>query len=344
MKSRSIIWILYPVAFLYWIIVLCKNIFYNYGVFSSRKLPCSVISIGNLTVGGTGKTILVIHLARLLQKKNKKVAILTRGYGRKKRGHFLVTDGKSILKNITTRNCGDEPFLMAKTLKGIPIMIDKNRYRGGLNLIKQFQPDVILLDDGFQHRALFRDLDIVLVNAQDKKNNHKILPLGLLREPWKNINRTDIIIFTKYNLRSKNSYLLKKLKLINKPIMKAQLSSELSSLGNQSESDFNKLIKNLSFVFAGIGDTKSFIKSIKNLGAKISGTKFFKDHHFYTEIDLKSIDREAKKVNAKYLITTEKDWVKIQNFIFNYPIIVLSASFKIESKYRLHNLINQKIK
>jgi len=343
LKSRSIIWILYPFAFFYWIIVLCKNIFYKCGIFSSRKLPCSVISIGNLTVGGTGKTILVIHLAKLLQKKNKKVAILTRGYGRKKRGHFLVTDGQSILKNITPEHCGDEPFLMAKILKEIPIMIDKNRYRGGIKLVKQFQPDVILLDDGFQHRALFRDLDIILVNAQDKEINHKILPIGLLREPWKNINRSDIIILTKYNLRSDNSYLLKKLKNTNKTIMKAQLSNQLSSLKIQSNLEFNELIKKLGFVFAGIGDTKSLIESIKKLGVKISGTKFFKDHHIYNKTDLKNIDREAKKVNAKYLITTEKDWVKTQSFISNFPIIILSACFKIESKNQLNKLIDQKI-
>jgi len=343
LKSRSFIWILYPFALFYWIIVLCKNTFYKYGLFSSRKLPCSVISVGNLTVGGTGKTILVIYLARLLQKKNKKVAILTRGYGRKKRGHFLVTDGQSILKNITANHCGDEPFLMAKFLKEIPIMIDKNRYRGGLNLVKQFQPDVILLDDGFQHRSLFRDLDIVLVNAQDEKSNHKILPIGLLREPWENINRSDVIILTKYNLRSDNSYLLKKLKNTNKTVIKAQLISQLSSLYNQSDLDFNKLIKKLAFVFAGIGDTKSLIKSINKLGVKISGTKFFKDHHLYNETDLNNIYIEAKKVNAKYLITTEKDWVKTQSFMIDFPIIILNASFKIESESQLNKLIDQKI-
>jgi len=121
------------------------------------------------------------------------------------------------------------------------------------------------------------------------------------------------------------------------------LSNQLSSLKNQSDLEFNELIKKLGFVFAGIGDTKSLIESIKKLGVKISGTKFFKDHHIYNKTDLKNIDREAKKVNAKYLITTEKDWVKTQSFITNLPIIILSACFKIESKNKLNKLIDQKI-
>ncbi len=343
MKSKHIIRILYPLTFFYWIIVFCKNIFYKYGIFSSKKLPCSVISVGNLTLGGTGKTILVIYLAKLLQKKNKKVAILTRGYGRKKRGHFLVTDGQSTLENINANYCGDEPFLMAKVLKETPIMIDKNRYRGGLNLVKKFQPDVIILDDGFQHQSIFRDLDIVLINAQDRQADHKILPVGLLREPWENINRSDVIILTKHNLKSDNSYLLKKLRNTDKTILKAHLSSQLSILCNRSQLDFNELIGKPGFIFAGIGDTKSLIKSTINLGVKISGTKFFKDHHLYNETDLKDICRAARLVDAKYLLTTEKDWVKIENFTIDFPIIILSANFKIDSKNQLNKLIDQKI-
>lgn len=334
---------LYPFAFFYWIIIFCKNVFYKYSLCSAQRLPCSVISVGNLTVGGTGKTILVIYLAKLLQKKNKKVAILTRGYGRKKKGWILVTDGKSILKNITADQCGDEPFLMAKTLENIPIMVDGNRYRGGLHLVKQFRPDVILLDDGFQHRSIFRDLDIVLVNAQDRKIDHKILPLGLLREPWKNINRSDLIILTKYNLKSDNSYLLRKLKNTNKTFVKAELTSQISSLWNKPDLELKKLIKKPGFVFAGIGDTISLIKSIKELGIKISGTQFYKDHHLYNEMDFKYIYKQADRVNTEYLITTEKDWVKVQKFEIDFPVVVLSAQFKIKLEDQINDLISQKI-
>ncbi len=332
---------MHPLAFFYWVIVYFRNLFYEYGVFRSQKLSCSVISVGNLTVGGTGKTILVIYLAKLLQKKNKKVAILTRGYGKMKKGAFLVTDGKSNPNKFTAYHCGDEPFLMSQTLKGVPIMIDKNRFRGGSNLINKFQPDVILLDDGFQHRSLFRDLDIVLLNAQDKKQDHKILPIGLLREPWKNINRSDVIILTKYNLRSDIPYFLKKLEQTNGPVIKAKLENKLSILNDQTDIRFKELMKNSGFLFAGIGDTKSLMKSVENLGIKTLGYKFFNDHHQYNETDLKIINDSANNVDAKYLITTEKDWVKTKNFKNNYPIVVLSANFKIEPGNKLNRLIDQ---
>ena len=197
-----------PFALVYGFIILCRNSFYNLGFFKSHKLPCTVISVGNLAVGGTGKTPTVIFLAKYLQKKNKKVTILSRGFGRSTRGTILVTDGNDT--KFSWQEVGDEPYLMAKLLNGVPIIVDENRVRGGMFAIKNFNADIILLDDGFQHRSIIRDLDFVLINSRDKQSDHKLIPSGILREPWLNIDRSSAIILTKSNICVRKTHVLLK--------------------------------------------------------------------------------------------------------------------------------------
>ena len=187
--------ILLPLALFYWAIIFWRNILYNYRFFVSRKLPTKIISVGNITTGGTGKTPTVVYLAKNLIAKNYRVAILSRGYGRKTAGTQLVTDGKKKVDD--WRNFGDEATLMSQKLCGVPIVVDENRYRGGLFLVDKFKPDIIILDDGFQHRSLERDIDIVLVNSQDQPEEHKMIPYGKLREPLRHLNRADMLILTK---------------------------------------------------------------------------------------------------------------------------------------------------
>ena len=183
-REKSYIkYLLFPLAIIYRLIVFWRNVLYNYNFFISRKLPAKIISVGNITTGGTGKTPAVIFLTKHFLQKQQKVAILSRGYGRKTAGTQEVTNGKAIHGDWL--NFGDEPCLMAKKLPGVPIVVDENRYRGGLYITEKFRPDIIILDDAFQHRALERDVDIVLVNGQDQKSTHKMFPYGLLREPIK---------------------------------------------------------------------------------------------------------------------------------------------------------------
>jgi len=177
-KSR-LRYALFPLAMLYWGIVFWRNVFYTFGFFISRKLPTKVISIGNITAGGTGKTPAVIYLAKLFLKNGIKVGVLSRGYGRKTAGTQLVTGGETPVDD--WRNFGDEPTLIAQKLPEVPVVVDSNRYRGGMFLIKSFGPDIIIIDDGFQHRAIERDIDIVLINSQDTRAEHKLLPYGFLR-------------------------------------------------------------------------------------------------------------------------------------------------------------------
>ena len=194
-KSR---YLLFPLALFYWGAVLWRNLFYTIGFFVTRHLPVPVISVGNLTVGGTGKTPAVIYLAQKLQENGFKPAVLSRGYGRRTTGTVVVSDGEKCLAG--WEKGGDEPYLMAKRLSGIPVVVDELRYRGGCFIVEKFHPDVILLDDAFQHRALARDLDIVLLNSQDSPEAYKMLPYGKLREPPFHLRRADVLIWTKRNL------------------------------------------------------------------------------------------------------------------------------------------------
>ena len=257
---------------------------------------------------------------------------------------FMLFYSKSSKERKKAFLLGAKDALEPNTPESYDIMRDYFiTYHGDIKNTPFSNLKIALLDDGFQHRSVFRDLDIVLVNAQDRKIDHKILPLGLLREPWKNINRSDLIILTKYNLKSDNSYLLRKLKNTNKTFVKAELTSQISSLWNKPDLELKKLIKKPGFVFAGIGDTISLIKSITELGIKISGTQFYKDHHLYNEMDFKYIYKQADRVNTEYLITTEKDWVKVQKFEIDFPVVVLSAQFKIKLEDQINDLISQKI-
>ena len=201
-KKNSLVSIrpfLSPLTIVYLGLILWRDFFYRIDVLPKRKLSCVVISIGNITSGGTGKTPMVISLAKFFKMAGKSVAVLSRGYGRQSSGSLLVTDGYS--KPPDWRLCGDEPALMAMALKGVPIIVDKNRFRGGSFLIKHFNPDIILLDDGFQHFSISRNIDIVLINSSDLQHDHRLLPLGHLREPWSCTKRADIIFLTKTNLK-----------------------------------------------------------------------------------------------------------------------------------------------
>ena len=338
LNKEYLIWFLFPLALFYWGVVYWRNFFYNFGFFVSKRLPCIVISVGNITVGGTGKTPMVIFIAQLLKRHGKKVAILSRGYGRKSKGTVLVTDGLSGPIS-DFEECGDEPYLLANILDGIPLVVDDDRFRGGMFLTQKFQPQIIILDDGFQHRALERDFDLVLVNARDRMIDHKLIPYGILREPWGNITRADAIIVTKTNLQKPKPFLSRKLKEIDLRIFNSQMESTVSPIHCHSNSESVTLKNKKVFIFSAIGDPASFRASINNLGAIICGMKEFEDHYSYSQQDLETIDIQAKKTNAEYLVTTEKDWVKVQNFTSGYPTVVLGAHIKFSKEKELKQLL-----
>ncbi|MDD9880272.1 MAG: tetraacyldisaccharide 4'-kinase [Candidatus Marinimicrobia bacterium] len=320
---------LFPLALLYWGITFWRNLFYSMGFFVTRKLPAKVISVGNITSGGTGKTPAVIYLAKILLSQGNRVSILSRGYGRKTAGTQVVTDGKTPVTD--WRNFGDEPTLMANELTGVPIVVDNNRHRGGMMLVDRFNPDIIIMDDAFQHRAIERDIDIVLINSQDSRATHKLLPYGMLREPWMSLKRADVIIFTKYNLKKPAPFLRSLARRINRP----RLKSGYSIGAPKHIKDSNKIMKPEARVMAvaAIGDSEGFARTIKRAGISIVEKMFFMDHYDYTQEDIDQIRDQMKKSNIDAVITTEKDAIKLRGLnLDGINIFSLGIEFVLHPK------------
>ena len=333
---------LFPLALFYQATIFWRNLLYNYRFFISRTLPTKIISVGNITSGGTGKTPMVIYLAEKLKNRGKIVAILSRGYGRKTAGTQLVTDGQQLVDD--WRNFGDEPTLMAEKLKGIPIVVDENRYRGGLFLVDKFKPDVIILDDGFQHRSLERDIDIVLLNSHDEQGDYKLIPYGKLREPIKHLKRADILILTKTNITSPSSYLIKMSEKLSLLTIKSQIQPS-NTLYNGNK--FVPVNKNKRIIaVSALGDPRGFHKTLEQMGLAVVNKITFLDHHDYVQKDIDKIIDKAKTHNADIIVTTEKDLVKLKKYNFDkFDLFSLGIQFQIESKSEkeLFNYIEKRL-
>ena len=330
--KEYLVYFLFPLAIFYWGVMYWRNLFYRYGFFVSRRLPCDVISVGNITVGGTGKTPTVIFLAQYFKRMGKKVAVLSRGYGRTTKGTVLVSDGKEI--KVHWKESGDEAFLISKKLSRVPVVVDEDRFRGGMFLMQQFNPDIILLDDGFQHRGLERDLDLVLVNSGDTIPDHKLLPYGLLREPWINIKRGSAILLTKTNLIKPKPYLLRKVNETGLPILYLSVHPSISSFSPDTPENLNG---QTVFLVSAIGDSFGFKRTVEKMGCQIVGEKIFPDHFNYSQSAWKNV--ESLLSSTDYIITTEKDWVKIESLIIKKPVIVVGIDVEIQPLKKLDYLL-----
>jgi len=332
-------YVLFPLAILYWWLVFLRNIFYTLGFFISRKLPTKVISIGNITAGGTGKTPAVIYLVKLFIKNGIKVGVLSRGYGRKTAGTQLVTDGDR--PTDSWRNFGDEPTLIAQELPSVPVVVDSNRHRGGMFLIKNFNPDVIIMDDAFQHRAIERDVDIVLINSQDTRAEHKLLPYGFLREPWTSLKRADLLIFTKSNIKKPATFLIAMAKQTNRPWFQSELISGRATAIDSKRKEANKGMKILAI--SALGDTKGFIKTLKNAGFYVVDSMTFVDHYDYTQTDIEEAKKKIIRSAADIAITTTKDAIKLSQLdLSGLDLYSIEAEFKLspENEKKLMDIVN----
>ncbi len=318
--------ILFPLSLLYWGVIFCRNIFYNLGIFVSHKLPCKVISIGNITTGGTGKTPAVIFFAELLKKRGFRIGILTRGYGRNSKGTIDLNSEISNKKN--WKYFGEEPVLISQKLIDIPIVIDNNRYRGGRYLYDKYKPELIILDDGFQHRSLKRDIDINLINANQPKHFYKLLPYGLLREPFHHLKRSDVVIVTKMNIKNPSRFIINKLRSLNINHYHSTFESSSHLLDiNGAKVDLTKIKNKRALAISGIGDPLSFELILKMQSIDFIDHITFNDHHEYEDDDFRIIENQIINHNPDFLITTEKDLIKLKyankniiNKLFALPI------------------------
>lgn len=305
---------------------------YSYGVkvkfntLSKRReqLPCKVISLGNITVGGTGKTPTAQRLAGLIRDAGYKTAILNRGYKASFKGDIgVVSDGQKI--HMSASEAGDEAYLLARSLPGIPVLIGKKRYLTGQYAIEHFGSQVVVLDDAYQHWNLARNLDIVLVDASSLLSDNHVIPRGTLREPLESLDRADVFLLTKVDQTDENAkddlrevlakYNPKALIVESRhsPCHITEIKhwyGEIENIDCPHESLDN--IKNGQKVAAisGLGRPQSFEQTLKDLGASIVEVFRFPDHHNYTAEEITTALHKAKESGATALITTEKDAVK----------------------------------
>ena len=302
--------------------------------------------MGNITTGGTGKTPAVILIAKELIKKDLKVGILTRGYGRKSKKTIIIcNDGHRTEPGLNVDETGDEPLLLYQKLLNIPIAISNNRYKSGKALLKIYSLDVIILDDGFQHRSIYRNLDIVLINSLDKIKDHTMLPAGFLREPIKNLQRADFILFTKSNLIEENeSPLIKVVKNFNIPYSLSTAHNRLTNYIQDQQKILYFLDRNKGYLVSGIGDASSFKLTASVIAKNIIGYSNLRDHYNYKQSDLNKIIKKSGKISADYILTTEKDWVKLKHLESSIPIFPVELIFKlVRDKSKLFNLIYNKL-
>jgi len=284
------------IAVFYRAVVSLRNLLYNSGLAKSYSSDAVVISVGNITTGGTGKTPLVIWLCQLLSKRSIRCAILTRGY--------KVEQGKFT----------DEPAILAKSCPDANVVVDSDRVHGAERAISNFGARVLVMDDGFQHRRLKRNLDIVAVDATCPFGHGRILPAGLLREPLNGLKRADAVVITRYDQASSESLeeLENKIRTITPdiPIARAaHVSRYAKAMGDRTFS-IEELKGKTIFAFCGIGNPKAFLLHLKAMGINVVGSKIYNDHHAYTNQDMADIHEEARYLQADLILATQKDWVK----------------------------------
>ena len=306
---------------------------YRCGLRRQTKLKARVISVGNITVGGTGKTPLVIYLAEKLKAQDEKVAILTRGYKRKKKEMLDLTG--IARPEVNWRDTGDEPYLLAGRLPDVSIVVTKQRSSSGEYAIERHGVRLVILDDGFQHLKLFRDLDIVVIDSANPFGNGRLLPAGPLREPLTSLKRADVFVLTKTDQAANKEKLIAILRRYNHkaPIVESvyQVRS-IERLSDGSEVKVSELQNKKALAFSGIGNPLSFENTSKQLGIQILRHHKFSDHFAYRNKDILELSREAESLGVDLIITTEKDSVRIPLINeLKIPIYVLKIDLKVTS-------------
>jgi tetraacyldisaccharide 4'-kinase len=335
-----------PLGYIYKKIIEARAARYKSGAARSYDLGAPVISVGNITVGGTGKTPLVAFIAGMLAKNGLKVCILTRGYKRKNPGQrVVVSDRGEVLADVA--EAGDEPFELAKDLLGVSAVIaDRDRMSAGLWAKEHLGTDVFLLDDGFQHFRIKRDLDLVTIDAMNPFGNGRLLPQGILREPVKNLERADVVVITRADLAGDVDPLKAKVQALapKARIFTAQNKiSNLIPLGRlfDGEPDVipSLLPKTRCLAFCAIGNAESFFRQLMAAGYELAGTHRFHDHHKYTERSISKLNELARKWKADILLTTVKDAVKLSDFSFEVPCYVVKSTPLIDDEEGLREIV-----
>lgn len=337
--------ILMPFSWLYGAGIFLRNLFFDFGLLRSNHVPVPVISVGSLTAGGSGKTPLVELIVRQILLSGKKLTILSRGYKRKTKGLVQVSDREQIL--VDAKMGGDEPVLLAEKLPGVCVVSDSDRVRGARYGIEAIGTEIILLDDGFQHRYLARDLEIVVLSASEILNQSFLIPAGYRREQFSSLRRAHLVViskcagieeFEKAETRLQKWYRGDIIGTSIQPVNWTEVRShEIRDLDHYSG---NRVV-----ALSGIADPESFEKTLWDTGVEVVGRFHYSDHEWFTERELPLVKECVDRTSASFVITTEKDLKRIEadanlynQFLYlmnlctlNVKMVVLTGKDKLEN-------------
>ncbi len=320
-----------PYAFILMLRAAC----YRLGILRSYRLPCPVISVGNITLGGTGKTPATALIASYLIARGRRVAVLSRGYGGSAEGELrIVSDGKDLI--LGPEEAGDEPYLLARKVPGLMVVIGADRYRAGLLALRELKPDVFILDDGFQHLRLKRDLNLLLLDCARPYGNDRVLPAGFLREPKSALRRADLFLFTRCGEGSAPAS-----PVPGKPACRSshRLGGFRPLQGGELR-PFSELKGMRAMAFAGIADPGSFFDTLQGEGAPLVTTLAFSDHICYGVDEIAAICRLKEASRSTCLLTTEKDAVKLAPFVDKLgDVRVAELTLHLEDQSELERLL-----
>ena len=315
-RKQSAFWgsFLSLLSVIYGAAINLRRIFYGLHIIKAKGLPCPVISIGNITLGGTGKTPAVIQIAGFLSRAGIAPVIVSRGYARKHEDDIVVvSDGNSVL--VDPKMGGDEPVLIASKITGVPVVVGKKKYAAAVLAIGQFNPDVVLLDDGFQHRQLKRDIDIVLVDAGAPFGNGRLFPKGILREPIAALKRAHAVLITRVDsieeVNTLKSFIQRHTNA--RIFTSCQVPVDLIDYRSGDVKPLSSLRGARVLALAGIARPASFFTLLQTLEANVAATCTYPDHFDYQKSDLAAVFQQGADAQVQMIVTTEKDAVRIKS-------------------------------
>lgn len=338
-----------PASRAYGAVISLRDALFASGLVRSRRLPVPVLSVGNVSAGGSGKTPFVEMLAARLRDRGQRVVIILRGYRGGSKKPTIISDGSDL--KCEPPVAADEAYLLARHLPGVAVLTGADRYRVGEVALEYVDPSVIILDDGFQHLRLFRDLDIVLVDAVNPLGYGRLLPSGLLREPPEAFGRADIVVITHADAgRDLDSAIqaIRRYASTTPIALAVHRPVSLIDVKSGERLDLERLDGRRLLAVSGIANPSRFEATLVQCGAFVMAQRVFPDHHCYSPADLEIINGAARDIGASMVVTTEKDMVKLARFDFagmDVPFYALSISLElVEGAEVLDAMLNRLVK
>lgn len=329
---------LLPLSWLYGLGVRLRSWLFDRGILPVTRVSRPVISVGNIVVGGSGKTPFVIWLAKRLKRQGVTVAILSRGYGRRTRGFLLVSNGTGPM--VSAQDSGDEPFEIASSVSGVLVAVAEDRVQGATRLIEEYGAEVVVLDDGFQHRALHRDLDILLMPA-DRNSALRLLPAGILREPLSAVRRAHLVIATQCRTNDDIERVQQMLRTSPTIVGMTSVVAEIVDARTNETLGVDAVHGKRVVVVSGIAHPERFIATVSESGAVVVGRCEFADHHWFTAEDIARVQQELRRTQAEMLLTTSKDaarmtvgmqsWRSLPLYVVKTQIRILRGENQLEA-------------